>query len=105
MNALLFQEHYFSSFGHPTAYAASGARDQIRATVAIYTAAATMLDPLTHCARPRIKPIPWHCRDTTDHTVPQWELLQQHLLKNKTLFPPLSYLGLLLKISLPGVCV
>ena len=28
------------------------------------------LDPLTHCSKPGIKPVSWHCRDTTHPVVP-----------------------------------
>ena len=36
-----------------------------------YKAALAMQDPLTHCARPRIEPASWHCRDAADSIVPQ----------------------------------
>ena len=36
------------------------ARDWIQATVATYTTAVAMPDPLTHCAGPGIKPASWH---------------------------------------------
>ena len=42
----------------------------------------SMPDPLTHYAWLGIKPASWHCRDTTDPTAPQQELLKsyfQHL--------------------------
>ena len=39
-------------------YEVPGARDQIQAAAATYTTAVATLDPLTHCARPVIKPVP-----------------------------------------------
>ena len=50
------------------------ARDQIRVAVVTYAKAVATLDPLTHCAGPGIEPVSWHCKDTTDPIVPQWEL-------------------------------
>ena len=54
------------------------AGDQIQAAVVIYAAAAATLDPLSHCARPGIEPvpgaaetlmIPWHhSRNSTKQT-------------------------------------
>ena len=41
-----------------TAYGSSWARDWIRATAVTYITATATLDPLTHCARPGIKPTP-----------------------------------------------
>ena len=29
--------------------------------------------PLTHCAGPGVKPMPWHCRDTANPIASQWE--------------------------------
>ena len=46
-----------------------GARDQIRAAAAV----ATLL-PLIRHARPGIKPVTWHSRDTADPIAPQQEL-------------------------------
>ena len=54
------QSTYVFSFFHfwpPSGMWSSWARDQIRATVATYAAAAAMPDPLTHCAGPGI----WTC--------------------------------------------
>ena len=42
----------------PTAYGSSQARKWIQATAEIFTEAVEMLDPLTHCARLGIKPVP-----------------------------------------------
>ena len=41
-----------------------------------------MLDPLTHCACVGlgIKPASWSCRDTTQHVVPQQDLLVSVLM-------------------------
>ena len=52
----------------------SWVRDQIQGTIATYTTAAAMSDPLTQCAKPRIEPASWGCRDSTHPVVPQWEL-------------------------------
>jgi len=41
-----------------TANGSSWARDGIPATAATYTTATAMLDPLTHCTRPRMEPMP-----------------------------------------------
>ena len=51
------------------------ARDQIQAAAAIYIAAVTMRDPLTHCAGPMFEPASWCCRDITDPVVLLWDLL------------------------------
>ena len=51
----------------------SHSREHIQARVATYTAAAAMLDPLTHCAGPGIEPASWCCRDTSDPISPQQE--------------------------------
>ena len=40
----------------PTAYESSGAKDLIWATAVTYATATATPDPLTHCARPGIKP-------------------------------------------------
>ena len=42
--------------------------------VVTYATAVAMLDPLTHCAGPGIKPSFWCCRDATDPLRTQWEL-------------------------------
>ena len=52
----------------------SWARDQIWGTVVTYLAAAAVLDPLTHCAGPGIKPASWSCRDAIDPVAPQEKL-------------------------------
>ena len=39
-----------------------------------YLAAAAVLDPLTHCAGPGIKPASWSCRDAIDPVAPQEKL-------------------------------
>ena len=40
-------------------------------------------ESLTHCTRLRIKPVPWLCRDDTDPSVPQQELLPLLLLTHR----------------------
>ena len=40
----------------PVTYGSSQARDGVLVTAANYIAAAALLDPLTHCAEPGIKP-------------------------------------------------
>ena len=55
--------YFFFLFWLPCSIWSSQARDQIRNTVATYTAAVEMLDPLTHSARLGIEPASWHCRD------------------------------------------
>ena len=42
----------------PTAYGSSWAKDQIWATAATYATAMATQDPLTHCARLGIEPVP-----------------------------------------------
>ena len=57
------------------AYGVPRARDQIWATVATYNAAAATLDPLTHGARPGIKPASQLSGDVNNPVAPQQELL------------------------------
>ena len=64
------------TWNSPQTYGSSWVRDQIRATVATYIAAATTQDPLTECARPGLEPVSWCCKDATDPIAPQWELLR-----------------------------
>lgn len=47
----------------PCSLWSSWAWDPIQSSVATYTIAATMLGPLSHCARPGIEPASWCCRD------------------------------------------
>ena len=65
---------FFLFFCLPPAYESCWARDQIQATVATNAAAAAILDPLTHCTGPGIRPETWHCRDTASPIVPEWKL-------------------------------
>ena len=58
----------FFSFWLPHSIWSFWARD------ATYTVAAATLDLLTHCAGLGIEPAFWHCRDTADLVVLQWEL-------------------------------
>ena len=39
-----------------------------------YILATVMPDPLTYCTGLGLKPLFWHCKDTADPIVPQWEL-------------------------------
>ena len=48
--------------------------EQIQVAVATYTSAAVSPDPLTHCARPGIKPSSWSSRDVIYHVVPERDL-------------------------------
>ena len=57
-------------FWPPLGTLSSPARDQIQATVAVNATAVARPDPLTHCARLRIKPASWHYRDAADSVVP-----------------------------------
>ena len=50
-------------------------QDQIWATDATSTEAAAIQNPLTLYAGPGIESVSWHCRDITNPTVPQQELL------------------------------
>ena len=52
----------------------SQGRDQNSAAVATYTKAVVTRDPLTNCAGPGVEPVSWHCRDTANPIVPQWEI-------------------------------
>ena len=61
-------------FWPPHSIWSSWARNQIRAAVVTYAAAAAVPNLFTHCAGPGIKPASWHCRDTTDPLRPQREL-------------------------------
>ena len=55
------------------------AGDQTPATVVTHGADATMLDPLTHCARLGIKPASfWCCSGATEPIVPQQGLPQAY---------------------------
>ena len=40
-----------------------------------YILATVMPDPLTYCTGLGLKPLFWHCKDTADPIVPQWESL------------------------------
>ena len=64
----------FLFFGFPSEYAvpAPGIRSQLQLRPA--ATPAKMPDPLTHCARPGIKPESWRGRDTVDPVAPEWEL-------------------------------
>ena len=53
----------------------SWARDHIQTAVVTYAAASSMPDPLIHCAGPGIVPASWCCRDATNPTASQQELL------------------------------
>ena len=65
---------FFPHFWSPLGIWSSQTRDQIQATVAIYTAATATSDPLIAYARSEIEPASWHCRNDADPIVPQWEL-------------------------------
>ena len=69
-------------FGCPVAYQVPrpGIRSKQTAVVT-YATAAAMLDPLTHCAGPRIEPASWCRRGATNPAAPQWELHQCLFLK------------------------
>ena len=99
---ILFLEKLFIScrfckkFWLPHGIWHSLARDQVQATVATCITAMTVLDPLTHCAGPGIKPVSWCCRDVADPVAPQWELLSVLLF----LFPPFKFYNSLMLFSL-----
>ena len=71
----LLESLFFFLFWLPLGIYSSPIRDQIQATVSTYMATAATLDPLTHCAGQESSLHPWHCRDATNLTAPQWELL------------------------------
>ena len=61
---ILFNVAYLFIYFWPSCSVwSSWSRDQIQAAVVICAAATAMPDPLTHCARPRIEPASWCCRD------------------------------------------
>ena len=72
---LFFFLFLFSLFWYPCGIWSSQGRDLIQATVATYTEAAAVPDPLTHWAGPGVKPVTWRCRNATNPTVPQQQLL------------------------------
>ena len=83
----------------------SRARDWIQATAVTYAAPATaMLDPLTYCTGPGIKPeplqLPKSLQSGTQSTVLQWELLERLFL-----IPFLSPSQAMLKHSEQGISV
>ena len=65
----------FFFFDHPLAYGVPGpgirSEQQLQPTP----------DPLTHCARPGIKPMSWCCRDAVNPIAPQLELMEMILSK------------------------
>ena len=68
----------FLKMAAPAAYGSSWARDWIWATAITYTIAVAMLDPLTYCTRPGIKPVSPQQSEPLPldswPTLPQWEL-------------------------------
>ena len=59
-------------FGHSTAHGIPqpGIRSKPRLQL-------TLLDPLTNCAEPGIKPVSWHCRDAAYPVEPQQKLQEK----------------------------
>ena len=72
-------------FWLPSGIWSSRTRDQIQVTVATYTTAVAMLDPLTHYAGPETKSASWCCRDSADPIVPQKKLLYADLKMTQVL--------------------
>lgn len=70
-----FSPFYFCfCFFQPGGIWNSQVRNQIRAMVVTYAAAAATPDPLTHCPGPRTEPASWHYRDAIDPAAQHREL-------------------------------
>jgi len=94
----------FFLFWPPHGIWSSWARDHIWATVATYTSAVVMPDPLTHHAGPGIRAVCWHCRDAAhpvvllfpiDSIYQQWwsKLFMWKTESGKTCIYHLSFVG------------